>query len=312
MGVGAAMAAQWVSSLIEHNRTKQETRIRPNLEEIIRECDAQERREEAGLISVASLISPSDARNTQLVAVARPSRQETTWIMCEHGEAVLVSGEEQALEDLTKEDPMIRCHNPKCIAEAERYWRGQQAAAEYSRNCDGQFNSQKVSQGAPRPYPIKRISLKGKTWFAWTPTANRHSTAGGYKWSPLQEPVQRMLVEEIDRLKRLRLAEDGTHREIRCAPLYPSLATLWKDDDQVGFSANEYEARNDHKEGAELWKRLGDLQKDLVTKCVSCGGARRADGKRTCQCSDTPGLQAELASSTGKRRKTKKNKNPLK
>ena len=121
IGVAAAMACQWGSTIIEYNCKKETKRARPDLSEIIRELNADESQLKIDAPVVASLSAKEGHNRTKHVAAVLPSgaarvsdQQETAWVLCPHG-ATLVAGPEQLLDELTSNDPMPRCERTECV-----------------------------------------------------------------------------------------------------------------------------------------------------------------------------------------------------
>ena len=289
MGIGAAMAAQWTSTLIQHCKQKTIQRIRPNLTEIILELNAQESRR-TQVVSpetyTAALISRS-GRAPTYVAVMRPPPvgAPTNWVLCDHG-AVLASGDEQALELLTERHPLPRCTQVECVEEAKRWWLQHLKAADYDETCKRTDDAMK----SPRPYPVKRIRYKGKNWYAWMPTAKQGSTAGEYVWNRLAQPVQHCISEEIDRLSQVRISADGFLRTSRTAPLRKPLPTICDvDNESMGFDARKYHQFN-NKAGCDQWAELRNDRDNATLSCQMCKVARSASGSRQCNCPETVGL----------------------
>ena len=294
IGIASAMSCQWVPTLIEYNRKKVQQRARPNLSEIIREFNMEEGKRPMTEPNIATIVSPEGVHHIRHVAMihSKPEPVGTTWVVCPHG-AVLVKGEDQGLEELTQEDPMPRCGRTECIQQANQWWEQQNQASEYRKTCDVEaFKNDALPNH--RPYPIKRIHKKGTLWYAWAPTAGRDSTAGHYKWSRLNDAAQNALTDEMDRIKRLRVADEGHYTSQRNTPLYPQLPTIFSDN-SVGFKSEQYEkqnTRNKHTGEAPGWEEWRNAEKLMYTKCPTCGADRKSSGRKTCGCSENAALEA--------------------
>ena len=309
MGIASAMSCQWCPTLIQHNRSKTSQRARPNLSEIIRECNIEEQRRLLTDPVVATIVSREGVNHNKMVAAvsSKQNTVPTTWVVCPHG-AVLVGGDEENLEDLTSDDPLPRCTNAACVRDAETWWVNQQKAKAYCKektknNHDDEIVYINKADAAKdpnhRPYPIKRIGKKGSVWYAWAPFPQKGSSGANYKWSRLGEKMQKSLGEEVDRLRRSRLANEGYHTYARSSPLYPPLSTIFSDN-SVGFKEKEYDQEHGHhSDGHAKWDELRKNQQERYCTCQTCGAKRNDVGAKTCKCGDSAAMGATPEKKSG-------------
>ena len=302
IGVAAAMACQWGSTIIEYNCKKETKRARPDLSEIIRELNADESQLKIDAPVVASLSAKEGHNRTKHVAAVLPSgtarvsdQQETAWVLCPHG-ATLVAGPEQLLDELTSNDPMPRCERTECVQDNIEWWAKQKEAAAYTKSLAP--SSLRHNDDYYRPYPIKRIGKKGSLWYVWHPCPSRSSIAGHYKWSRLSQPTQDVITDEIDRIKCVRIGDDGMHTTNRVAHLYPQLPVIC-DDDSKGFKPLQYELERTTPKDVKQWETMRRNLEKIYTRCPSCGTERSAGGRQKCRCN--PSLGARERSSEDKK-----------
>ena len=288
MGIGAAMAAQWTSTLIQHCKQKAIQRIRPDLAEVIAELNAQEtRRVQVGSDGYAAALIPARGKLPTYVAVMRPPPigAPTNWVLCPHG-AVLASGDEQALELLTERHPLPRCERAECIEDARAWWLMHVKAETYDEECKEAVNT------ANRPYPVRRIRYKGNSWYAFMPTAQKGATAGGYIWNRLADPVQHSITKEIDRLTKVRISNGGSLQTGGRTPLQNSLPAICDEgNDSRGFDPDQYK-ENNNEASRDKWEHLRAEWEQTARLCPICKAPRSHEGAKRCRCSElnTAGL----------------------
>ena len=316
IGVGAAMAMSWVPTLIDYCRGRVGAKKRPDLSCICESYNAERQLHPNGPNSspteggsVARLAEPRRPFAAQFVAVARPAAvgASTVWVVCPHG-AVLLNGDEQALGSLSEDADLPRCKKEECVKEAHEWKNGQDLALAYRerRKCineirgDGnavkpKFKHHKsMDEKDGRMFPIKRVRKRGTGWYAWAPSASRFESAGDYRWLRLSRDGQAAIDNEIDKLRQLRVSNEGCYSSQSSADLRPKLPTIWAND-SIGFKNKVYTESHGPIAHSE-WKRLRRVQDELGSKCSACGARRDAAGVRSCRCKgDSPALGSDQA-----------------